>query len=782
MADNEVTIKLTVEGNAKVQIDKATKSVEEFSQKATKGFTAVSGAFAVFAGNLASAAFQRGLGFLTRGIESSARAFLEFDKAVAEVNSLLPANVKLTKATTDAFIEFSSQFGGTAQQQAKAFYQIVSAGITDTVKATTLLEAANRAAVAGVTDVRVAVDALTSVINAYGSETISTTQASDILFTAIKEGKTTFDELSSTIGRVNPIAASAGVNFDEVAGTLAFLTKSGVSTDEAVTSLRAAIASIIKPTAEQVKQAKALGIEFTASALKAKGFAGFMADVTKAAGGNAEQLTKLFPNIRAVTAVASIAGKNFQEFKRILGETATATGATSDAFAKIAESASFQFETLMSSIQNIGLELFQELEPVFEIVLSAAKDAVTGFKDIQVNGSAVIGTIDAILAAADLMARTFTLVFNVIKSGLSTIATIIVGELALIVTALDKVANAIPGLESPFKELKDTLSDLSKTLLEETVASTEAAFTAFSEDTTISGFRDKLREATQGSRELAEAQTELQDTLDENKDRTLERDEELAESKLTLAEAELKLLDSVIKGADTAIEKERKKFEQIVAINGKTIADKKKLVQAIDAQAKKITELENKELKKREAEENRVANQRLNAASKAFGDLAVLSSSKNKELAAIGKASAIAQTTIDTYRAAQGAYAALSSIPFIGPALGIAAAAAAIIAGLARVAQIRGTPLQQGITSVPGIGTQDNFPAVLAPQERVVTAEQNQDLTDFLVENQGQNAILLDIRDRLNNLENQVTVNIGSKEIADELLDIQRSGRSLEVA
>jgi hypothetical protein len=79
----------------------------------------------------------------------------------------------------------------------------------------------------------------------------------------------------------------------------------------------------------------------------------------------------------------------------------------------------------------------------------------------------------------------------------------------------------------------------------------------------------------------------------------------------------------------------------------------------------------------------------LTAASNLFGQLATLSSSHNKKMAAIGKAAAIAQAIINTYQSATEAYAALASIPYIGPALGAAAAAAAIVAGLANVAQIR---------------------------------------------------------------------------------------------
>lgn len=58
------------------------------------------------------------------------------------------------------------------------------------------------------------------------------------------------------------------------------------------------------------------------------------------------------------------------------------------------------------------------------------------------------------------------------------------------------------------------------------------------------------------------------------------------------------------------------------------------------------------------------------------------------EQTALGKAAAIAETTINTYKSATGAYSALSPIPVVGPALGIAAAGAAIAAGLANVKKI----------------------------------------------------------------------------------------------
>jgi hypothetical protein len=59
------------------------------------------------------------------------------------------------------------------------------------------------------------------------------------------------------------------------------------------------------------------------------------------------------------------------------------------------------------------------------------------------------------------------------------------------------------------------------------------------------------------------------------------------------------------------------------------------------------------------------------------------------------KATKIAETTITTYQSAMNAYNALAGIPVVGPALGAAAAAAAVVSGLKQVQRIGSTRLQK---------------------------------------------------------------------------------------
>lgn len=81
---------------------------------------------------------------------------------------------------------------------------------------------------------------------------------------------------------------------------------------------------------------------------------------------------------------------------------------------------------------------------------------------------------------------------------------------------------------------------------------------------------------------------------------------------------------------------------------------------------------------------------------KTFSDITGMLRTGSKEQMAVQKAQGMAQAAISAYQAANSAYAALAPIPIVGPALGAAAAAAAIAYGLNNVAQISGIKLAEG--------------------------------------------------------------------------------------
>ncbi len=284
------------------------------------------------------------------GLAIAVRQTLAFQDAIAEVSTLVDTATFDLQGLTEATLEQAAAFGQAPTAQAQAFYQIISAGASTAAEANELLEASNRLAIGGVTEVGIAADGLTSILNAYGLATSDAASVSDTLFIAVREGKTTVEELSTTLGRVTPLAASAGVSFDELAAATAALTTGGISTNEAVTGLRGVIASVVKPSQEATEAARSLGIEFNAAALESQGLEGFLNNVVRSTGGSTDALAQLFGGVEALVPILALSGEAGENFADILVELEDKAGATEEAFNQIANSPGFQIGRIFASI------------------------------------------------------------------------------------------------------------------------------------------------------------------------------------------------------------------------------------------------------------------------------------------------------------------------------------------------------------------------------------------------------------------------------------------------
>lgn len=95
---------------------------------------------------------------------------------------------------------------------------------------------------------------------------------------------------------------------------------------------------------------------------------------------------------------------------------------------------------------------------------------------------------------------------------------------------------------------------------------------------------------------------------------------------------------------------------------------------------------------------------RMDLSANFLGQMSALMQSSNKKMFEVGKAAAIGETVINTYKAATAAYSSLAGIPIVGPALGAAAAAAAVVAGMANVSRISSTQFGGGGGGAGGAG------------------------------------------------------------------------------
>ncbi len=230
------------------------------------------------------------------------KAAADFQKQLAMVSTMLSDEaMPMMDKYKDTIKALAKEFGQSTKTLTKGLYDILSASIA-VEKATDVLRAASKAAIAGMTETEVAADAITTIINSYAMDAERASEISDKLFATVKRGKLTFNELASSIGRAAAIASIGGMKLEELLATIATVTRAGIRSEEAMTSIVGVMRTFLKPTDDAIEAAKEFGLTLSSATLKEKGFIGAAKLLTKA---SADQLAKIVPNIRGFKAFAA---------------------------------------------------------------------------------------------------------------------------------------------------------------------------------------------------------------------------------------------------------------------------------------------------------------------------------------------------------------------------------------------------------------------------------------------------------------------------------------------
>lgn len=314
----------------------------------------------------------------TKAIGDSIGMAADLEKSMANVATLVDTATVNMDELTDSVLEMTSEVLKSSEDLSAGLYQVFSAGVTDSAEAMEVLRVSAIAATAGLSDTRTSVDAITTILNAYGLEVDKAIDVSDLLFQTVKLGKTTFSELAVAIGTVISSASSVGIELDELFATLATLTKGGIDTRTATVALRATFLQLLKPSEEAKKKAKELRLEWNVQALQAKGLIRFLGELREKTKGNTEDITALVPNVRALNGVLAAIGKQWDELIRVQEEFEDRTGSTQEAFGKQAEAFRSKVVRMELAVDRLQIAFGQltlpKITPVVEELTKALED------------------------------------------------------------------------------------------------------------------------------------------------------------------------------------------------------------------------------------------------------------------------------------------------------------------------------------------------------------------------------------------------------------------------
>lgn len=333
-----------------------------------------------------------------------------FETSLTKMITLVGLSAEEVEGFKAEILDLSGETAKAPAELADAMFFITSAGLrgADALEA---LTASAKASAIGLGQTETIADAVTSAVNAYGSETLSATRATNIMALAVRAGKLEASSLAPVLGRLLPTASEMGISFEQVAGTLAVMSRTGLDAAEASTSLNAILTTLKKPTTQAADALENAELNLGDLRDVARGPGGVIAAMRlldEKLGDNEEALIKVIPNIRAFRGAMNVLGQEASSVDEVMRIVTEDIDILDSGMATISETTGFQFQQLLEELKVVAIEIADAgLVDAFKGIVAQLKIWLKRWKELEPATKQMAVKIAAVAAAVGPLMRVF---------------------------------------------------------------------------------------------------------------------------------------------------------------------------------------------------------------------------------------------------------------------------------------------------------------------------------------------------------------------------------------
>lgn len=394
---------LVIQLSLKDQVSKGVRGVQTNLGKLDKSFSNTQQALGRTGTNIKR--FGVGIGVaIAGGAAVAIREFSNFEASMNTINTVAQLNQEQLDGVGDSIRKLARDSGTELSELTTGYYDLVSAGVA-AADAQGVLEAANTLAIGGLATTGETIDLLTTAINAYGLEASDAADVADYFAQSIAAGKVTAADLAASFATVAPIAASTGIEIEELAAAYGVMTAAGVPAAEASTQMRSAIVALMRPTAALEKLEKDLGVSFKEIA-EEEGLAVAYQRMTEEAGNAGVEMIELTGRVEGTQFALQVAGENADKYNEALDDVRTSTegaGVAAEQAEQRQKGLDFQFRRLRAHGRDLAIVFGERLAPAVGNVADRLSELLENRRgDIEKMADQVGGLIDKIATPENL--------------------------------------------------------------------------------------------------------------------------------------------------------------------------------------------------------------------------------------------------------------------------------------------------------------------------------------------------------------------------------------------
>ena len=430
----ELVAKITLDASQfKQGVQDAVGEMQKVAPQTTNAFQSVSGVLNDLSAKVAPFSAVAGAIFVP-----AVKSAVSFEDQIAKVNTLIPKGTASVKELKDMFLDLSNATGRSTADLAEAGYQALSAGVNYDNLSDFVTTATNLSKV-GFTETATAVDILTTTMNAYGDSAGTADQIANKLLLTQNYGKTTVDELAQSMGRVIPIASSAGVSIDDLTTAYALMTKQGINTRIATTDLSSLISELSASSGDLATILnEQTGMSFEELMADGKNLNDVLMILKNYADENDVSFKELFQSTTAQASALALTNEEAGDYNAIMKEMQTNDTAVSEALDKLNTNGA-KIRKMWTQLKNLLIEVgsafldvvapaiekvgdfigglasgFSRLSDPIKQVISVVLGVITGLAPALKIGAQVSSVLGGIVDALGIASSTFMAIVAVV--------------------------------------------------------------------------------------------------------------------------------------------------------------------------------------------------------------------------------------------------------------------------------------------------------------------------------------------------------------------------------